>query len=114
MIISRAPKSFRWFYGVSLACGAMCLILAIGGRTIAAGVFGAAAGRTMTERFLSLKEVGERLGVKNPAAKGYNLPEPDALIGATRGWLPETIDRWNAARPGRGVGGGRPRKHPEE
>ena len=39
MIISRAPKSFRWFYGVSLACGAMCLILAI-----AAGVFGAAAG----------------------------------------------------------------------
>lgn len=32
----------------------------------------------MTERFLSLKEVGERLGVKNPAAKGYNLPEPDA------------------------------------
>ena len=61
----------------------------------------------MTERFLSLKEVGERLGVKNPAAKGYNLPEPDALIGATR-------DRWNAARPGRGVGGGRPRKHPEE
>lgn len=56
----------------------------------------------MTERFLSLKEVGERLGVKNPAAKGYNLPEPDALIGATRGWLPETIDRWNAARPGRG------------
>lgn len=48
----------------------------------------------MTERFLSLKEVGERLGVKNPAAKGYNLPEPDALIGATRGWLPETIDRW--------------------
>lgn len=61
MIISRAPKSFRWFYGVSLACGAMCLILAIGGR-----------------------------------------------------WLPETIDRWNAARPGLGVGGGRPRKHPEE
>ena len=29
----------------------------------------------MTERFLSLKEVGERLGVKNPAAKGYNLPD---------------------------------------
>ena len=42
----------------------------------------------MTERFLSLKEVGERLGVKNPAAKGYNLPKPDALIGTTRGWLP--------------------------
>ena len=49
----------------------------------------------MTERFLSLKEVGERLGVKNPAAKGYNLPEPDALIGATRGWLVER----GASRP---------------
>ncbi len=35
---------------------------------------------------------------------------PDATIGRTRGWLPETIDQWNAQRPGRGVGGGRPRK----
>lgn len=32
------------------------------------------------------------------------------MIGRTRGWLPETIDGWNAKRPGRGVGGGRPRK----
>ena len=39
------------------------------------------------------------------------LPEPDVLIGRTRGWLPETIDEWNARRPGRGVGGGRPRKN---
>ncbi|WP_277725062.1 hypothetical protein [Bifidobacterium catulorum] len=32
-------------YGfVSLACGAMCLILAVGGRAIAAGVFGYLAG----------------------------------------------------------------------
>lgn len=52
--------------------------------------------------------VGERLNVKNAAA--YRLPEPGAMIGSTRGWLLETIDRWNAARPGRGVGGGRPRK----
>ena len=43
----------------------------------------------------------------------YDLPEPDVRIGRTRGWLPETIDRWNARRPGRGVGGGRPRKHKE-
>lgn len=62
----------------------------------------------MTAVYLSLKQVGERLGAKNAAA--YRLPEPDAMIGTTRGWLPETIDRWNAARPGRGVGGGRPRK----
>ncbi|KAB5606442.1 hypothetical protein [Bifidobacterium jacchi] len=32
-------------YGlVSLACGAMCLILAVGGRAVAAGIFGATAG----------------------------------------------------------------------
>lgn len=64
-----------------------------------------------TARYLSLKEVGERIGSSNPAARGYHLPEPDALIGSTRGWLPETIDAWNAARPGRGAGGGRPRKN---
>ena len=52
-----------------------------------------------TARYLSLKEVGERIGTSNPAARGYHLPEPDALIGTTRGWLPETIDAWNAARP---------------
>ena len=56
-----------------------------------------------TARYLSLKEVGERIGTSNPAARGYHLPEPDALIGTTRGWLPETIDAWNA--------GGRPRKN---
>lgn len=52
-----------------------------------------------TARYLSLKEVGERIGTSNPAARGYHLPEPDALIGTTRGWLPETIDAWNAPAP---------------
>lgn len=64
----------------------------------------------MTERFLSVGEVAERLGIRNASQRGLNLPEPDALIGSTRGWLPETIDAWEASRPGRGVGGGRPRK----
>ena len=63
----------------------------------------------MTTRYLSLTEVARRLGITTGALAGYKLPEPDALIGRTRGWLPETIDEWNAARPGRGVGGGRPR-----
>lgn len=105
---------------VSLICGAMCLILAIGGQAIAGrnlrhGRRGVrlSVGRPemSTARYLSLKEVGERIGTSNPAARGYHLPEPDALIGTTRGWLPETIDAWNAARPGRGAGGGRPRKN---
>ena len=65
----------------------------------------------MTAQYLSLKQVGERLHVKNAAA--YALPAPDVMIGRTRGWLPETIDQWNASRPGRGVGGGRPRKKAE-
>lgn len=65
----------------------------------------------MTTEYLGVKQVAERLGVANAAV--YDLPEPDVRIGRTRGWRPETIDRWNAQRPGRGVGGGRPRKHKE-
>lgn len=61
----------------------------------------------MSTRYMSLTEVAQRLGIAKGALAGYKLPEPDALIGRTRGWKPETIDRWNAARPGHG---GRPRK----
>ena len=64
----------------------------------------------MATEYLGVKQVAERLGITQGALLSLNLPEPDALIGRTRGWRPETIDRWNAGRPGRGVGGGRPRK----
>lgn len=64
----------------------------------------------MTAEYLGVKQVAERLGITQGALLSLSLPEPDALTGRTRGWLPETIDEWNAARPGRGVGGGRPRK----
>ncbi|MCW2300759.1 putative DNA-binding transcriptional regulator AlpA [Rhodococcus erythropolis] len=57
----------------------------------------------MPERFLSTTEVAERLGVDRSAIGHYKMPEPDALIGKTRGWRPETIDEWNANRPGRGA-----------
>lgn len=50
------------------------------------------------QRFLSLSEVAEHLGIGRGTVARYNLPEPDAYIGATRGWLPETIDKWDAAR----------------
>jgi hypothetical protein len=57
--------------------------------------------------YLSRKEVAERLGVKQGTLGRYRLPEPDAMIGEVRGWLPESIDAWNASRPGHG---GRPPK----
>ncbi|OJZ68180.1 hypothetical protein BRW64_00870 [Mycolicibacterium diernhoferi] len=53
-------------------------------------------------RYLSRTELAERIGVKPDTLGRYNLPEPDALIGKTRGWLPATVDRWHAERPGRG------------
>ncbi|MFC9786411.1 hypothetical protein [Rhodococcus sp. NPDC127528] len=68
-------------------------------------------------RYLSVSQFAERIGVEPPTMSRYNLPEPDAIIGpvnedgslprgTTRGWLPATVDEWNAARPGHG---GRPR-----
>jgi predicted DNA-binding transcriptional regulator AlpA len=64
----------------------------------------------MTTHYLSLNGVARRLGISPHTAKTYSddgrLPEPDVVIGEapriTRGWLPETIDTWNANRPGRG------------
>ena len=64
----------------------------------------------MATEYLGVKQVAERLGITSGGLLNLKLPEPDAMIGRTRGWLSETIDGWNAKRPGRGVGGGRPPK----
>jgi predicted DNA-binding transcriptional regulator AlpA len=54
------------------------------------------------KRYLSRPEVAERIGVKPDTLNRYRLPEPDAQIGARQvGWLPATIDAWNASRPSR-------------
>lgn len=67
-------------------------------------------------RYLSLADIAERAGVEANTMRTYRsqgrLPEPDAMTGPTPGWLPETIEQWLTNRPGRGVGGGRPRKTP--
>lgn len=68
-------------------------------------------GQARATEYLGVKQVAERLGITSGGLLNLKLPEPDATIGRTRGWLPETIDEWNAQRPGRGVGGGRPRKN---
>lgn len=61
--------------------------------------------------YLSRTELAERIGVKVATLSRYKLPEPDVIIGAsgrgTMGWLPETVDAWNAARPGPGWHGPR-------
>lgn len=64
----------------------------------------------MTDNYLSLTDVAKRLGITKGALARYKLPEPDVLVGHARGWSETTIDQWNTNRPGRGVGGGRPRK----
>lgn len=56
-------------------------------------------------RYLSRAELAERIGVKPDTLSRYKLPEPDAMIGDTRGWTEATVDAWNAARPGRGSRG---------
>lgn len=69
----------------------------------------------MTQRFLGRTQVATRLGLEKNTIGSYlnkgMLPPPDAIIGegraAVSGWLPETIDAWDASRPGKG---GRPRK----
>lgn len=49
-------------------------------------------------RYLSRTEVAERIGVKPATLSRYKLPEPDAITGTVRGWLPATIDAWQAGR----------------
>ena len=56
----------------------------------------------MSERYLSYTEVAELIGVKTGTLGNYNLPDPDAFIGRTRGWKRENIEAWNASRPGHG------------
>lgn len=69
----------------------------------------------MTERFLSISEIGALWGISRPgAAKWFADVEPDARIGEVGGWKMETVDAVNAKRkagPGRGNWG--PRETPE-
>lgn len=54
-------------------------------------------------RYLSRSEFAARIGVVPSTMSRYRLPPHDAEIGDVRGWLPATVDRWNATRPGRGA-----------
>lgn len=55
------------------------------------------------QKFLSITEVADKTGLSINTVKAYSqipgrLPEADAMIGRTRGWLPETIDGWMERR----------------
>lgn len=58
----------------------------------------------MTIEYLSITGFAEHLGVASATietyARGKKLPNPNARIGRVKGWLPQTIDEWNARRPG--------------
>ncbi|WP_235931766.1 MULTISPECIES: transcriptional regulator [Actinomyces] len=61
--------------------------------------------------YLGLSGLAERIGIRMGTAQRYSregrLPTPDVIVGdkphAVRGWLPETVDAWQANRPGRGA-----------
>lgn len=57
--------------------------------------------------FWGRAEVAKFLEVKTDSLNGYQLPDPDAVIGKHRGWDPETIKKWQQDRPGRGNWNGR-------
>jgi hypothetical protein len=62
-------------------------------------------------RYLNLTEFAARIDIERDTLSKYKLPDPDAIVGDRRGWLPATIDKWNAERPGRGNWG--PKIKPE-
>lgn len=81
---------------------------------------------TRMRMLMEMREVAERAGLKYDTVRNYHnvasarrrsgdsrpgdFPPPDTVKGRTPLWWPETVDGWLARRPGRGAGGGRPRK----
>lgn len=61
--------------------------------------------------YWSVQEVAAYVGVTDSTIRSYAardlMPKPDLPVGRTPLWLPETIKKWKAERPGKI---GRPRK----
>lgn len=58
-------------------------------------------------KYLSLSEVAGLLGVEPTSMARYQLPEPEVIVGRSRGWSEATIKAWMAQRPGSGRWGPR-------
>ena len=64
--------------------------------------------------YLTVNGIARRFGLSPHTIKSYitreTFPAPDASIGAGKaikyGWLPQTVDNWQANRPGKA---GRPK-----
>jgi len=67
-----------------------------------------------TVRYLSKRQFAQRIGAKDHTLSGYKLPPPDVTVGPVNddgslprgtvgGWSEQTIDEWEANRPGRGA-----------
>ena len=69
-------------------------------------------------RYHSAADLAALFGVKPGTIETWrsrhkDFPAPDAYVGRYAGWLPfreAELRAWAASRPGRGAGGGRPRK----
>lgn len=63
-------------------------------------------------QYLDMHQAADRLGVAYATIRRYRatggFPPADVTVGQSPGWLAETLDQWQASRPGRGAGGGRP------
>ena len=53
-------------------------------------------------RYLSRPEVAARIGVQRASLRLDTMPAPDAMVGSRPGWLPGTVDAWDAVRRKRG------------
>jgi HAMP domain-containing protein len=56
--------------------------------------------------FLSIEGFARRIGVSVQTLRAYKsrgrLPQPDIVLGGSPGWLPATVDAFQASRPGQG------------
>lgn len=61
------------------------------------------------DSMLTVRDVAARLGLAVSTVQTYRrdgrLPDPDGYLWHVPWWRPETIDAWQAARPGRGRAG---------
>ncbi|BCK58386.1 hypothetical protein [Nocardia wallacei] len=54
----------------------------------------------MAIKYYNLREFAEFIGLPKSTLQKYKLPPHDAIIGRSKGWLPQTCKEWNERRPG--------------